>query len=99
MVEQPPQDWTPTEQGLWEAFRQGEVYDLRTGDDAEDDVIASGDWPADHPYGFAAFTVDPGTRPGGTTSIQVTYYTVGQPTGEISPLETFVLQRPRSDGH
>jgi len=45
-VQQPPEDWTPTEQGLWEAFRQGEWYDLRTGDDAQDDVIASGEWPA-----------------------------------------------------
>lgn len=51
----------------------------------------------DHSYGFSAFTVDPGTRPGGTTSIHVTYYTVAQPTGEISPLETFVLHRQRSD--
>lgn len=51
----------------------------------------------DHSYGFAAFTVDPGTRPGGTTSIHVTYYTVAQPTGEISLLETFVLHRQRSD--
>ncbi len=51
----------------------------------------------DHSYGFAAFTVDPGTRPGGTTSIHVTYYTVAQPDGAISPLETFVLHRRRSD--
>ncbi|MFE9421525.1 purple acid phosphatase family protein [Kitasatospora sp. NPDC006697] len=52
----------------------------------------------DHSYGFAAFTVDPGTHPGATTSIHVTYYTVAQPDGAISPLETFVLQRKRSDG-
>lgn len=51
----------------------------------------------DHSYGFAAFTVDPGTEPGGTTRIFVTYYTVAQPDGSIAPLETFVLQRPRSD--
>ncbi|MDH6109672.1 hypothetical protein P3T36_000443 [Kitasatospora sp. MAP12-15] len=53
----------------------------------------------DHSYGFAAFTVDPGTGPGATTSIHVTYYTVAQPDGAISPLETFVLHRRRSDGH
>ncbi|MCX4749945.1 metallophosphoesterase family protein [Kitasatospora sp. NBC_01287] len=53
----------------------------------------------EHSYGFAAFTVDPGTRPGGTTSIHVTYYTVAQPDGSINPLETFVLQRKRSDTH
>ncbi|MEZ0090598.1 purple acid phosphatase family protein [Streptacidiphilus sp. EB129] len=50
-----------------------------------------------HSYGFAAFTVDPGTHPGSTTRIHVTYYTVAQPDGSISPLETFVLQRPRND--
>ena len=27
-------------------------------------------------YGFAAFTVDPGTRRGGVTTMQVTYYDV-----------------------
>jgi hypothetical protein len=52
----------------------------------------------DHAYGFAAFTVDPGTHPGATTSMHVTYYTVAQPDGKISPLENFVLHRRRSDG-
>ena len=51
-----------------------------------------------HPYGFAAFDVDPGARPGDLTSIRVTYFTVGRPTGEITALESFVLTRPRSDG-
>jgi hypothetical protein len=51
-----------------------------------------------HPYGFAAFDVDPGSRPGGQTSIRVTYYTVSQPNGDIAPLETFTLHRTRSDG-
>lgn len=51
-----------------------------------------------HPYGFAAFDVDPGSKPGGQTSIRVTYYTVAQPYGEITPLETFTLHRTRSDG-
>jgi hypothetical protein len=54
---------------------------------------------AEHPYGFAAFTVDPGNGPGATTSIYVTYYNVTIPNGDISPLETFTLQRKRSDGH
>ncbi|MEV0533294.1 oxidoreductase [Kitasatospora sp. NPDC050463] len=31
MAERAPDGWTRTEQGLWEAFRQGEVYDLGTG--------------------------------------------------------------------
>ncbi|TQF06164.1 metallophosphoesterase family protein [Kitasatospora acidiphila] len=52
----------------------------------------------DHSYGFAAFTVDPGGHPGATTSMHVTYYTVAQPDGKISPLENFVLHRKRSDG-
>ena len=52
---------------------------------------------AEHPYGFAAFTVDPGSGPGAETRIYVTYYNVTIPTGEITPLETFTLQRRRSD--
>jgi hypothetical protein len=54
---------------------------------------------AEHPYGFAAFTVDPGNGPGSNTHIYVTYYNVTIPTGDIVPLETFALQRKRSDGH
>jgi hypothetical protein len=53
----------------------------------------------EHPYGFAAFTVDPGTGPGATTRLFVTYYNVTIPTGDIVPLESFTLQRKRSDGH
>ncbi|MFK0189593.1 oxidoreductase [Kitasatospora sp. NPDC090308] len=30
-MEQAPDDWTDTERGLWDAFRHGEVYDLRAG--------------------------------------------------------------------
>ncbi|WP_409181441.1 purple acid phosphatase family protein [Amycolatopsis sp. VS8301801F10] len=52
----------------------------------------------DHPYGFAAFTVDPGHRPGGTTTLHVTYYNVNKPTGELSVFERFSLHRKRSDG-
>jgi Purple acid Phosphatase, N-terminal domain/Calcineurin-like phosphoesterase len=54
---------------------------------------------AEHPYGFAAFTVDPGNGPGAETRIYVTYYNVTVPTGDITVLETFTLQRKRSDGH
>ncbi len=50
-----------------------------------------------HPYGFAAFTVDPGKHAGDTTSIYVTYYNVNKPHGDISILEKFTLQRRRSD--
>lgn len=52
----------------------------------------------EHPYGFAAFTVDPGRHPGDTTSIHVTYYNVNKPSGELSVFEKFTLQRRRSDG-
>jgi len=48
----------------------------------------------DHAYGFAAFTVDPG-RPGGTTSLAVTYYAVSGPYGDLTPIDQFTLTRPR----
>jgi len=50
-----------------------------------------------HGYGFAAFTVDPGTRRGGLTTIKVTYYDVTGPDGQLAPFESFTLQRPRRD--
>jgi 3',5'-cyclic AMP phosphodiesterase CpdA len=53
---------------------------------------------AAHSYGFAAFTVDPGTKPGGTTSLHVTYYNVLGPQGQLAAFESFTLQRPRTDG-
>jgi 3',5'-cyclic AMP phosphodiesterase CpdA len=49
-------------------------------------------------YGFAAFTVDPGTHPGGTTTMRVTYYDVVGTDGALRPFETFTLRRHRSDG-
>jgi 3',5'-cyclic AMP phosphodiesterase CpdA len=54
---------------------------------------------AAHSYGFAAFTVDPGTHPGGDTTIAVTYYDVVGSGGEIAPFESFTLRRPRRDGN
>jgi 3',5'-cyclic AMP phosphodiesterase CpdA len=50
-----------------------------------------------HAYGFAAFTVDPGTRRGGVTTIEVTYYDVAGPGGQLAAFESFTLQRPRRD--
>jgi hypothetical protein len=49
---------------------------------------------AAHAYGFAAFTVDPGT-PGGFTEIEVTYYDVVGMDGQLAPFESFTLRRPR----
>jgi 3',5'-cyclic AMP phosphodiesterase CpdA len=50
-----------------------------------------------HSYGFAAFAVDPGRRPGDLTTMRVTYYDVTGPEGALQPFETFTLQRPRTD--
>ena len=52
---------------------------------------------AAHSYGFAAFSLDPGTRQGGVTTITVTYYDVTGTQGQLTPFETFTLRRPRSD--
>ena len=52
---------------------------------------------AAHSYGFAAFTVDPGSDPGGFTTIKITYYDVVGPNGQLAPFETFTLRRPRRD--
>ena len=52
---------------------------------------------AAHAYGFAAFRLDPGSRPGGYTTITVTYYDVVGNDGQLAPFETFTLRRPRRD--
>lgn len=52
---------------------------------------------AAHSYGFAAFSVDPGSQRGGFTTIKVTYYDVVGPDGQLAPFETFTLRRPRRD--
>jgi hypothetical protein len=52
---------------------------------------------AAHSYGFAAFAVDPGSAPGGVTTIKVTYYDVVGRDGQLAPFETFTLRRPRRD--
>jgi hypothetical protein len=52
---------------------------------------------AAHSYGFAAFDLDPGSRPSDFTSIKVTYYDVLGPDGRLVQFETFTLRRPRRD--
>ncbi len=52
---------------------------------------------AAHAYGFAAFALDPGSRPGGATTMKVTYYDVVGPGGQLAPFETFTLTRLRRD--
>ncbi len=55
-------------------------------------------------YGIAEFSVDPGTTPGGTTTLTMTYYQAGEATASTAPaptytvLETIEFTRPRSDG-
>jgi hypothetical protein len=52
---------------------------------------------AEHSYGFAAFTIDPGTREGRVTKLEVTYYNVLGQQGQLAAFESFTLQRPRTD--
>ncbi|WP_428489652.1 purple acid phosphatase family protein [Rhodopila sp.] len=52
---------------------------------------------AAHAYGFAAFSVDPGSERGGFTTMQVVYYDVVGPDGALAAFETFTLRRPRQD--
>ena len=52
---------------------------------------------AAHSYGFAAFTVDPGSHSGDFTTIEVAYYDVVGADGQLPPFETFTLRRPRRD--
>ncbi|MFE3770694.1 fibronectin type III domain-containing protein [Streptomyces sp. NPDC059122] len=48
-----------------------------------------------HTHGFAAFDVDPGDPRTGRTRIHVTYYTFDGPYGDLTPVDTFTLERPR----
>lgn len=52
---------------------------------------------AAHAYGFAAFTVDPGSQRSGFTTMKVVYYDVTGPGGHLAEFETFTLRRPRRD--
>ena len=52
---------------------------------------------AAHAYGFASFTVDPGSQRGAFTTITVVYYDVMGPDGQLAAFETFTLRRPRRD--
>jgi hypothetical protein len=65
-----------------------------TTEDAIWASVRDKDWA----YGFAAFSVNPGERPGGQTSIEVTYYRVKGFGGELEVYDSFSLTRPRNDG-
>ncbi len=70
----------------------------RTSTYVKEDAVWSAVRDEEHPYGFAAFTVDPGRHPGDVTRLHVTYYNVNKPNGELSVFERFTLHRRRSDG-
>jgi hypothetical protein len=70
----------------------------RTATYVKEQAVWSAVRDIEHPYGFAAFTLDPGNRPGGKTTLHVTYYNVNKPHGDLSVFETFSLHRTRSDG-
>ncbi|MGH3632897.1 MAG: purple acid phosphatase family protein [Mycobacterium sp.] len=73
-------------------------FDPAIGRKAPIYVVEDAPWSAfrdrDHPYGFAAFEVDPGS-PGGTTSIKATHYSVDGPFGAITVVDRFTLTKPR----
>jgi hypothetical protein len=75
--------------------------DAKTGRRPSVYVLEPAPWSAvrngAHAYGFAAFEVDPGPRPGGRTTMKVTYYDVVGAGGQVAPFETFTLSRPRRD--
>ncbi|MFD4509232.1 purple acid phosphatase family protein [Streptomyces sp. NPDC058457] len=71
----------------------------RTSTYVQEKAVWVGVRDVEHPYGFAAFTVDPGRHAGDTTRMHVTYYNVNKPNGDLSVFETFSLHRKRSDGH
>ncbi|WP_328745310.1 metallophosphoesterase family protein [Streptomyces sp. NBC_00285] len=71
----------------------------RTSTYTKEQAVWTGVRDVEHPYGFAAFTVDPGRHAGDTTRMHVTYYNVNKPGGDLSVFEEFTLHRRRSDGH
>jgi hypothetical protein len=75
------------------------ALDPATNKKAPTYVIEEAPWSSvrdpEHPYGFAAFDVDP-TGTGRTTAIHVTYYAVSGPYADLKPVDRFTLTRPRS---
>lgn len=70
----------------------------RTSQFTTEQAVWSAVRDSEHPYGFAAFAVDPGTRRGGRTSMHVTYFNVNKPKGDLSVFEQFSMHRRRADG-
>lgn len=74
------------------------AFDPAIGRKAPVYVVEDAPWSAfrdrEHPYGFAAFEVDPGA-PGATTSIKATHYSVDGPFGATTVVDQFTLAKPR----
>ncbi len=49
-----PDDLTAAEAGMWQAFRNGTVYDLRAGNATVDDPHGGHPWGPSAPYGPAS---------------------------------------------
>ncbi|MFD7455007.1 oxidoreductase [Kitasatospora sp. NPDC059827] len=51
MAESAPESWTDTERELWEAFREGEVFERRCGRDDIDDPFGDSPWGPERTVG------------------------------------------------
>jgi hypothetical protein len=72
----PPLDWTPVEQRMWRAFREGRTCDLRTGRADEDDPLAGPAWGQERTVraqAVAELLLDgPPAVPGRVTALKLT---------------------------
>jgi alkaline phosphatase D len=78
------------------------AYTKSAADAVEDAVWSARPDASGHPYGIAVFDLDPGSRPGGSTTITVSYHhaprvQAGDPPPAYTLLERFTLRRRRSD--
>lgn len=90
---------TPSEQGLWEAYRGGTEYDLRSGDPAEDAVDGDREWGAERIVRARVITLllinGPAPRAGRAAALRMRGALI---TGELdlSNSEITVLFEPQS---
>src|SRR5262249_60218869 len=87
----PPTTPKPRERATWSATN------------ASTDPVASHARDSGHGYGFASFEVDPGSEPGGWTTITVRYHRTLDPanpadSGKVREFDSFTLRRRRADG-
>jgi 3',5'-cyclic AMP phosphodiesterase CpdA len=101
-VPTPNYDRDPAKPGNQSRVFTREAEGLSDADPVEEDATWTARRDDDSRYGFAAFDVAPGHRPGGKTELRVTYYRLGIPTPadpapSPTPYDRFILRRPRSD--